>query len=506
MFAALPVLTLLTWLPVLSARFAIVATAAEAADQAPLHYVDADAERVRSVFEDVGSVDAGRFLRVSNATPESLRAALATAESALRGDPDGVLILYFSGHADEQGLLLGKQRFDYRELRQFLTRTTVKTRVVLLDACRTGGVLATKGGHQAPPFDVNLLRPATVAGAAIIAASTASEMAQESSRLEGSFFTHHLVSGLRGAADGNGDGRVTLAESYAYAYAQTLSSTSTTLIGPQHPSYQYDLAGAGELVLTELGRAQATLSLPRGSAGDLFMVFDSRDNLVAEISGGATRPVSLALRVGTFRVARRRGGRAAVGWVSLSTGTKVAFDESTLREQPAELALAKGIHRRSHAVFLDGGLVYAQTGAIPMAVEGGLSYERVLPRWRLLGRLAAGGGESSFSVYRVTRQTAQLALLRRVPLGATELALGVGVGAARFVQERRGERLYDPRVPDHLEGIAASAHAAFAFDVALGDRFSVRLGWRAGALLLRANNALRLRPELLGTVGLGAHF
>ena len=311
----LPVLALLPWLSVLSARFAIVATAAEATDQAPLRYVDADAERVRSVLEEVGSVDAGHLLRVSNATPETLRAALATAESALRGDPDGVLILYFSGHADEQGLLLGKQRFDYRELRQFLSRTTVKTRVVLLDACRTGGALASKGGHQAPPFDVRVLRPATVAGAAIIAASTASELAQESSRLEGSFFTHHLVSGLRGAADGNGDGRVTLAESYAYAYAQTLSSTSTTLLGPQHPSYQYELAGAGELVLTELGRAQATLSLPLRSAGDLFMVFDNRDNLVAEVVGSTGRPVSLALRVGTYRVARRRGGRAAVGSV-----------------------------------------------------------------------------------------------------------------------------------------------------------------------------------------------
>ena len=58
-------------------------------DQAPLRYVDADAERVRSVLEEVGSVDAGHLLRVSNATPETLRAALATAESALRGNPDG---------------------------------------------------------------------------------------------------------------------------------------------------------------------------------------------------------------------------------------------------------------------------------------------------------------------------------------------------------------------------------------------------------------------------------
>jgi len=501
----------LTWASLLlatllSGRFAIVATAGEAAGQTPLQYVDADADRVRSVLEDLGSVEAGHLLRLRDATPASIRAALASAEAALRGDPQAVLVLYFSGHADEQGLLLGSERLDYRELRQLLARSTVRTRVVLLDACRSGGVLTSKGGRQDAAFDVSALRSETVSGAAIIAASTALEPAQESSRLEGSFFTHHLVSGLRGAADQNADGRVTLAESYAYAYAQTLSSTSTTLLGPQHPSYQYDLAGAGELVLTELGRAQSALSLPAGAPGDRLMVFDARDNLVAEVSGGAPRPVTLALRAGTYRVARRRGDRAAAGTVSLAAGARVTLDERTLREQPAEIAMAKGARRLTHAVFLDGGLVYAQTGAIPMALEAGLSYDHALPRWRLVGRIATGAGDSSFSVYRVTRQSAQAALLRRVPLASTELGLGVGLGVARFVQDRQGDRLFDPRAPDHLEGTAGSAHLVLALDVALGNRLSLRLGWRGGALLLRGNGALRLRSEILATVGVGAHF
>jgi len=490
----------------LAGRFAIVATAGEAAGQSSLRYVDADADRVRAVLEDLGNVDARHVLRVRNATPASMRAALAQAESALSGDPDAVLLLYFSGHADEQGLLLDEERFEYRELRQLLARSTVRTRVVLLDACRTGAVLTSKGGRQGPAFDVSSLRSERVSGAAIIAASTASEPAQESSRLEGSFFTHHLVSGLRGAADENGDGRVTLAEGYAYAYTQTLSSTSTTVIGPQHPSYQYDLAGAGELVLTELGRAEAALSLPPGTPGDLFMVFDARDNLLAEVSGGAPRPVTLALRAGSYRVARRRGGRAAVAVVSLPAGAKTRFDEQTLREQPVEIALAKGIPRRSHAVFVDGGLVYAQTGAIPMAMEAGLSYDHALPRWHLLARVAYGGGESSFGVYEVTRESAQAALLRRLPLSSAELGLGVGLGVAHFIQNRQGERLFDPRTPDHLEGTAGSAHVVLALDVALGSRMSLRLGWRGGATLLRANDALHLRSALLGTVGIGAHF
>jgi hypothetical protein len=214
----------------------------------------------------------------------------------------------------------------------------------------------------------------------------------------------------------------------------------------------------------------------------------------------------LALRAGTYRVARRRGDRAAVGTVSLAAGARVKLDERSLREQPAEIAMAKGTRRRTHAIFVDGGLVYAQTGAIPMALEVGLSYDHALPRWRLLARAATGGGQSSFSVYDVTRQSAQAALLRRVPLASTELGVGVGLGVARFVQDRQGDRLFDPRAPDHLEGIAGSADVVLAFDLALGDRVSLRLGWRGGGMLLRGNGALHVRPEILTSVGLGGHF
>jgi hypothetical protein len=490
----------------LSGRFAVVATAGEAAGQTPLRYVDADADRVLAALGELGGIDGNRVLRVRNATPASLRGALASAESALRGDPEAVLIVYFSGHAEERGLLLGNDRFEYQELRNFLAQSSVRTRVVLLDACRSGGALTSKGGRPAAAFDVRSLRSETVSGAAIIAASTASEQAQESSRLEGSFFTHHLVSGLRGAADQNGDGRITLAESYSYAYTQTLSSTSTTLLGPQHPSYQYDLAGAGELVLTELGRAQATLSLPVGAPGDRFMVFDAHDNLVAEVAGGGPRATSLALRAGSYRVARRRGERAAVGVISLPVGAKLGLDERALHEQPAEVAMAKGIRRKRHAVFVDGGLVYAQTGAIPMAIEGGLSYDHALPNWHVLARLAYGGGESSYSVYRVTRESAQLALLRRLPWTVAELSVGAELGVAHFEQTRQGTRLYDPQTPDHLEGTAGSAHLVLAFDVPLASPLSLRLGWRGGAVLLRANDSLHVRAELLATIGLGTHF
>ena len=54
-------------------------------------------------------------------------------------------------------------------------------------------------------------------GEALLTSSAADENALESKEIRGSFFSHHLVSGLRGAADSSGDGQVTLAEASSKA-------------------------------------------------------------------------------------------------------------------------------------------------------------------------------------------------------------------------------------------------------------------------------------------------
>lgn len=62
---------------------------------------------------------------------------------------------------------------------------------------------------------------------------TPTSPAHESDRLRSSFFSHHLITGLRGAADADGDERVALSEAYDYAYRQTLrSSGQTTQLQP----------------------------------------------------------------------------------------------------------------------------------------------------------------------------------------------------------------------------------------------------------------------------------
>src|SRR5439155_1760197 len=105
------------------------------------------------------------------------------------------------------------------------------------------------------------------------------ELALESREIRGSFFTHHFVSGLRGAADASGDGRVTLAEAYEYAFSRTVSATSGTVVGPQHPAYDYRLSGKGDFVLTDLLRPSGVLELPAGY-DRLLVLAEPREQVV----------------------------------------------------------------------------------------------------------------------------------------------------------------------------------------------------------------------------------
>jgi len=264
-----------------SSRVAIVASASTADGQPSLHYADRDADRMEAVLRDLGGFD--RIERLRDPRPQALRAALERVEQAAARDPALQLVFYYSGHADEYGLLVGSERFPFDELRTRLEASRAAVRVALIDSCYAGAMVQPKGGKPAPGYALDVLAPSRVHGAAIIAAATASELAQESGDIEGSYFTHHLLSALRGAGDRDGDGVVTLAETYQYAYSHTLAATLPSLFGPQHPSYEYRLAGTGELAMTRLGRGHQALTFPPGD-GRSYLVSAGGDEVVAEVT------------------------------------------------------------------------------------------------------------------------------------------------------------------------------------------------------------------------------
>src|SRR5262249_23614512 len=133
------------------------------------------------------------------------------------------LVFYYSGHSDDEGLLLKGRHLSYSDLKHALSAIPTAFRVAVLDSCSSGSFTRTKGGDRVPLFLEDDSQH--VAGEAVLTSSAPSEVSQESDKLGGSFFTQNLIAGLRGAADVTRDGRITLNEAYQFAFNETVEKT-----------------------------------------------------------------------------------------------------------------------------------------------------------------------------------------------------------------------------------------------------------------------------------------
>jgi hypothetical protein len=314
------------------------------AAHAPLRYAEQDAARLAAVLGELGGLAPGDVLLLRAPTPELVRAALeeaarrvATWHADKRGQ--AVLLFYYSGHSDGQVLELGGQALPFPEVRRRLAATGADVRLVIVDSCRSGALLALKGGRLGQAFDIRLADDLASTGEAFIASSAADESALESSEIGASFFSHHFISGLRGAADLSGDGLVTLAEAYQYAFARTLRATSETTIGPQHAAYDYHLAGRGDLVLTELLRPSAVLDLP-SEFDRLLLVASVRLEVVAEL--GPRSAHRIAVGPGEYQLRAWRGTQAFAGRVNVGQGQELKVAEADLRPTLGAAVSQKG--------------------------------------------------------------------------------------------------------------------------------------------------------------------
>ena len=226
-------------------------------------------------------------------------------------------------------------------------------------SCEAGTLTQVKGAVAAPALDFPLPEDA-VQGTAFLASTAVGESAQESQAIGGSFFTHHFELGLRGAADADGDGQVTLAEAFRYTSIRTTSGTAATEAGPQHPTYDIRMSGRGDVVLADLRRAEATLRLP-ADASATFIVRGPK-NLLAEIPG-SKETLALALPAGRYTVERRTPSGYAT--------TEVDLERADVRTLPM---LSPSRYERARQKGGPAPLVAFAGGGITMAPLPGFGF------------------------------------------------------------------------------------------------------------------------------------
>jgi hypothetical protein len=312
-------------------------------ERVTLSFAGTDAQAMVDVMEEMGGLSSKNSLLLDDPDTEelvdgfdALRRAIDEARNSARRIE---FLLYYSGHSDEFGILLGEERFSYLDLRDNVMNMGADVNIAVLDSCASGAFTRLKGGSRDTPFLID--ESITTKGHAFLTSSSEDEAAQESDSIGGSFFTHYLVSALRGAADSTRDGTVTLHEAYTYAFNETRTRTSTTLAGTQHPAHQINLTGSGDLVLTDLRAASAGIVLTEELAGRAY-IKDESGRIVAEIRKEAGFPLTIALPEGRYNVTLEDSSGLSVASISLSGSQKIGVQRNEFRSITPEVATRRG--------------------------------------------------------------------------------------------------------------------------------------------------------------------
>jgi hypothetical protein len=495
-------------------RFAVVVgnDAGQPPDGA-LSYAETDAARVSSVMLEVGGVRPENLVMLRGQDATTVRRTLIAVNERVRlAGKQTVLVVYYSGHADAEALHLGGTQLELSELEQLVRGSAATFRLLIVDACRSGALTRVKGGAPIPPFDIKLGERVAGEGAVFLTSSSASEDSQESDEIKGSFFTHALVSGLLGAADENGDGRVTLDEAYRYAYATTLRSSSRSLAGTQHPTFDYEVRGQGELVLATLTAApnRAQLLLPEGRTWLLFQ--GSQDGaVVGEVFArdGARR---LSVRAGRYYVRGRGPDVLLEGTVEVPAGASLTIDESRLARSTYARLVRKGGPASpsvAQSVEVEGRLrssLRDDTGVCSGAAAGvAIAFEQLTltPRFGWCrGGFTNPGIRSTLDEYDLELSAAHV-----WDAGAVSLELGLTGGAALLVQRFSTAGIAPRRTTAALQ---LSPTVGVTRD--LGQRAYLYLRGTASTYLFRTEDAQSQRSSLQpsfalrAALGAGARF
>jgi hypothetical protein len=315
-------------------RFAVViGNDLGAGDETPLRYAESDAAKMADVLQRVGGFAAEDVVVLSGRdAPSALRTLIAVNDRirTRTSGGDSMLFVYYSGHGDRRALHLGESRLELTALEQLVRGSAATVRMLIVDACHSGALTRVKGGRRAPRMKIDLNQSMSGEGIVFLTSSSASEQAQESDELGGSFFTHYLASGLLGAADQNQDGVVVLKEAYRHTYENTIRASSRTEAGIQHPTFRYELGGQGDIVLSQLalGPHSGSVRLPSGTSFLLFQR-DGDGPVVIEV-GAEDRARVMHVKPGRYYVRGRGPDHLLEGSLEVPAGTQVNVDADSL--------------------------------------------------------------------------------------------------------------------------------------------------------------------------------
>lgn len=230
--------------PSAAARFAIVIgnNRVENGRGSDLRYADDDAVATHQLLTDAGvdstllvslDEDSQRLYRDlgPHGAPrerdldDTFRALSEKMRAVAQRGVDTELLIFYSGHGDVQEggegyVVLEDGRLTRTKLHDLLARSPAAHNHVFVDACRSYFLVFDRGpgGERQPytqPFGDDAV-PARLSNTGFVLSTSSGRDSHEWERYQGGILSYELRSALRGAADADGDGRVTYSELGAF--------------------------------------------------------------------------------------------------------------------------------------------------------------------------------------------------------------------------------------------------------------------------------------------------
>ncbi len=309
-----------------------------------LKYAASDAKKLMEAMQEIGGINQDNSVILVEPKITDVENALQSFATTINQKKSNArrteFIFYYSGHSDENALLLGEESYGYSQLKADINSVPSDIHVVMLDSCFSGNFIRAKGGSRQKSFLVD--DSSVVSGHAYLSSSSESEASQESDLIQSSYFTHALITGLRGAADSSGDNKVSLNELYYYAFNETLSQTEQSTIGTQHPSFDITLVGSGDLILSDISTAESILALNSDLLGTVYIRNEKTGQLISEVKKSSANVIPLALEAGTYNITLIQSEQTLGASVKLKAGKSVYLSAKKFKKIDTKDGRARG--------------------------------------------------------------------------------------------------------------------------------------------------------------------
>lgn len=189
-----------------------------------------DAQAISQFFHDYNNSDVF-MLKNNNATRDHILRVLK-AQFAKSG-PDDEIIFAYSGHGFDGGISCydsdgrGQTNIIFcSEIQDIMRNAKARRKVMFVNSCHSGS-FAKKYGNDARSRGYKSGNSSVM----LYMSSRPDELSWESYAMDQSFFFNRLILALKGAADKNGDDKVTARELFNYVNEGVIRDTN----GEQHP-------------------------------------------------------------------------------------------------------------------------------------------------------------------------------------------------------------------------------------------------------------------------------